>query len=99
MRIVRDPVLTEFKDRIINVHPSLLPKFKGSDVVQRAIDEGELETGTTIHLVTAAIDDGRILAQARVPIEIGDTAEIVHERIKKEEHRLLPQVLREWAAK
>lgn len=99
MRIVRDPVLTEFKDRIINVHPSLLPKFKGSDAVQRAIDEGELETGTTIHLVTAAVDDGRILAQARVPIEIGDTAEVVHERIKKEEHKLLPQVLREWREK
>jgi formyltetrahydrofolate-dependent phosphoribosylglycinamide formyltransferase len=96
MRIVRDPVLTEFKDRIINLHPSLLPKFKGSDAVQRAIDDGELETGTTIHIVTAHVDDGRILAQATVPIEIGDTAEIVHERIKKEEHKLLPKVLSDW---
>ena len=99
MRIVREPVLSAFQDRIINLHPSLLPKFKGSDAVQRAIDDGELETGTTIHLVTASVDDGRILAQASVPIEIGDTAEVVHERIKKEEHRLLPQVLREWAGK
>jgi len=96
MRIVRDPVLTEFKDRIVNLHPSLLPKFKGSDAVQRAIDDGELETGTTIHIVTANVDDGRILAQATVPIEIGDTAEIVHERIKKEEHKLLPKVLSDW---
>lgn len=96
MRIVRDPVLSAFQDRIINLHPSLLPKFKGSDAVQRAIDDGELETGTTIHLVTAAVDDGRILAQATVPIEIGDTAEVVHERIKKEEHKLLPKVLADW---
>lgn len=99
MRILREPVLTEFQNRIINLHPSLLPKFPGSDAVQRAIDEGELETGTTIHIVTAQVDAGRILAQAKVPIEVGDTAEIVHERIKKEEHRLLPTVLQEWSVK
>lgn len=96
MRILKEPALSEFQGRIINLHPSLLPKFKGSNAVQRAIDDGEIETGTTIHLVNAEVDGGRILAQAKVPIKIGDTAAIVHKRIKKAEHELLPQVLREW---
>ena len=96
MRVLKAPTLSEFADRIINVHPSLLPKFKGSNAVQRAIDAGELETGTTVHLVTAEVDGGRILAQAVVPIHIGDTAAALHERIKREEHKLLPKVLSEW---
>jgi len=78
------------------VHPSLLPKFKGSDAVQRAIDAGETETGTTVHLVNAEIDGGKVLAQAKVPILMGDTAEKLHARIKAEEHKLLPQVLADW---
>ena len=96
MRIVKEPTLTAFKDRIINIHPSLLPKFKGSNAVQRAIDDGEFETGTTIHFVTAEVDNGRILAQATVPIKIGDDEKTVHDRIKAEEHTLLPKVLAEW---
>lgn len=96
MRILKEPTLSAFKDRIINVHPSLLPKYKGSHAVQRAIDDGELETGTTVHLVNAEVDGGRILAQAKVPILVGDTAAVVHERIKQAEHELLPKVLREW---
>jgi formyltetrahydrofolate-dependent phosphoribosylglycinamide formyltransferase len=96
MRIVKEPTLTAFKDCIINIHPSLLPKFKGSNAVQRAIDEGEFETGTTIHLVTAEVDEGRILAQSTVPIKIGDDEKTVHDRIKAEEHTLLPKVLAEW---
>ena len=96
MRVLREPTLGEFADRIINVHPSLLPKFKGSNAVQRAIDAGELETGATVHLVTAEVDGGRILGQAVVPIHIGDTAAVLHERIKREEHKLLPKILSEW---
>lgn len=96
MRILKEPVLSLYADRIVNVHPSLLPKFKGAHAVQTALDEGELETGCTVHLVTADIDSGRILAQAKVPILVGDTAEILHQRIKVEEHKLLPQVLAEW---
>ncbi len=96
MRILKEPVLSLYADRIVNVHPSLLPKFKGANAVQMALDEGELETGCTVHLVTADIDAGRILAQARVPIQVGDTAEVLHQRIKKAEHKLLPQVLSEW---
>lgn len=96
MRILKDPVISAYAGRIVNVHPSLLPKFKGANAPQLAIDEGELETGCTVHLVTAEIDAGRILAQAKVPIKIGDTAEKLHARIKVEEHKLLPQVLNEW---
>ena len=98
MRIVREPTLGAFANRIINIHPSLLPKFKGSNAVQQAIDDGEFETGTTIHIVTAEVDEGRILAQAKVPIHIGDNAALVHSRIKEEEHKLLPKVLAGWKA-
>lgn len=96
MRILKAPALEAFQDRIINVHPSLLPKFKGASAPQMALDEGEVETGCTVHLVTADVDGGRILAQATVPIEIGDTAETLHSRIKRAEHKLLPRVLAEW---
>jgi len=96
MRILKEPVISAYAGRIVNVHPSLLPKFKGANATQLAIDEGELESGCTVHLVTAEIDAGRILAQAKVPVNIGDTAETLHARIKVEEHKLLPQVLNEW---
>jgi formyltetrahydrofolate-dependent phosphoribosylglycinamide formyltransferase len=96
MRILKEPVISAYAGRIVNVHPSLLPKFKGANATQLAIDEGELESGCTVHLVTADIDGGRILAQAKVPVEIGDTAETLHARIKIEEHKLLPHVLNEW---
>lgn len=96
MWLLKEPVLSAFKDRIVNVHPSLLPKFKGRDAPQQAIDEGEIETGCTVHLVNEDVDSGRILEQATVPIHIRDTAETLHQRIKEQEHRLLPKVLNEW---
>lgn len=96
MRILKEPVISAYAGRIVNVHPSLLPKYKGANAPQMAIDEGELESGCTVHLVTADIDGGRILGQARVPVVIGDTAESLHARIKVEEHKLLPHVLNEW---
>jgi formyltetrahydrofolate-dependent phosphoribosylglycinamide formyltransferase len=99
MRLLKEPVLSAFQDRIVNVHPSLLPLFKGRDAPQQAINEGELESGCTVHLVNAEVDAGRILAQAKVPVLIGDTAQALHERIKEAEHRLLPQVLGEWRAR
>lgn len=96
MRILKEPVISAYAGRIVNVHPSLLPKHKGANAPQLALDEGELESGCTVHLVTAEVDAGRILAQAKVPVRIGDTAEKLHARIKLEEHKLLPQVLNEW---
>jgi formyltetrahydrofolate-dependent phosphoribosylglycinamide formyltransferase len=96
MKILRAPVLDAFADRIINVHPSLLPEFKGANAPQQALDAGVAETGCTVHLVTAEIDAGRILGQACVPVQPGDTASTLHERIKQVEHELLPRVLAEW---
>ncbi|MBB5030937.1 phosphoribosylglycinamide formyltransferase [Prosthecobacter vanneervenii] len=96
MRILKEPVISAYAGRIVNVHPSLLPKHKGANAPQMAIDAGDQETGCTVHLVTAEIDAGRILAQASVPVLAGDTAEKLHARIKVEEHKLLPQVLNEW---
>ncbi len=96
MRILKEPLLSAFADRIVNVHPSLLPAYKGATAVQDVLDEGEIETGCTVHLVNADIDAGKILAQVKVPILIGDDAEQLHARIKKQEHILLPKVLAEW---
>lgn len=98
MRLLKAPVLQEFTDRIVNIHPSLLPKFKGKEAWVQALDEGEIETGCTVHLVNAEVDSGRILAQTVVPIEIGDTPETLLERIHKAEHELLPRVLSEWVS-
>lgn len=96
MRILKEPVITAYSGRIVNVHPSLLPKHKGANAPQLAIDARDSESGCTVHLVTAEIDAGRTLAQAKVPVLPGDTAETLHARIKTEEHKLLPQVLNEW---
>lgn len=96
MRILKEPTLSLFADRIVNVHPSLLPKHKGANAPELALQAGDAETGCTVHLVTAEIDAGKTLAQATVPIVAGDTPEKLHARIKEQEHRLLPQVLSEW---
>lgn len=96
MRILKDPVISMYTGRIVNVHPSLLPKHKGANAPQFAIDAGDSESGCTVHLVTAEIDAGLTLAQAKVPVLPGDTAVTLHARIKAEEHKLLPKVLNEW---
>jgi formyltetrahydrofolate-dependent phosphoribosylglycinamide formyltransferase len=82
MRILKEPVISAYAGRIVNVHPSLLPRHT--------------ESGCSVHLVTEENDAGRSLAQAKVPVLPGDTAETLHARIKVEEHKLLSQVLGEW---
>jgi formyltetrahydrofolate-dependent phosphoribosylglycinamide formyltransferase len=99
MRILKEPTISHYAGRIVNVHPSLLPKHKGAHAVQDALDAGEQETGCSVHLVTAEIDAGAILAQGRVPILAGDDAFTLHQRIKQVEHQLLPTVLQEWRSK
>ena len=87
-----------FPGRIINVHPSLLPAFAGSmDAPARALAAGVAETGCTVHLVTDDVDQGPVIAQRRVPVLSGDTPQGLHARIQAEEHRLLPEVVREFA--
>jgi phosphoribosylglycinamide formyltransferase 1 len=93
MRVVKAPLLEAFPQRIINVHPSLLPKYPGLQAWKQALEAGETVTGCTVHYVNAAIDAGEILGQETVPINRGDSPESLHARIQIAEHRLLPAVL------
>ena len=83
-------LLNAYKGKIINIHPSLLPKHKGLDAQKKALDSADTESGCSIHYVTAKMDDGPIIAQARVPILKNDTISSLSDRILKEEHRLYP---------
>ena len=98
MRIVRQPLLRAFARRIINIHPSLLPKYRGLEAWKQALAAGEAETGCTVHYVTETVDAGEVLGQARVAVEPGDTPESLHARIQRSEHRLLPAVIAKIAA-
>ncbi|UWR23862.1 phosphoribosylglycinamide formyltransferase [Sulfitobacter sp. S190] len=84
--------------RMINIHPSLLPKYKGLHTHARALDAGDGVHGCTVHEVTAALDDGPILGQAQVPVLPGDTPDTLAARVLVQEHRLYPAVLRRFAA-
>jgi phosphoribosylaminoimidazolecarboxamide formyltransferase / IMP cyclohydrolase len=93
MRIVGPAVLTVYRDRIVNTHPSLLPAFPGAHAVRDALAHGVAVTGCTVHLVDATIDGGPIVAQEAVPILAGDDEAVVHDRVRAVEHRLLPRVV------
>jgi len=93
MRIVKAPLLEAFPRRIINIHPSLLPKFPGLEAWRQALEAGESIAGCTVHYVDAGMDTGEIIAQAEVPVLPGDTAETLHARIQVAEHRLYPEVV------
>ncbi len=99
MRIVKAPVLDEFDGRIVNIHPSLLPKFPGLESWKQALEAGESIAGVTVHFVDAGMDTGPIIAQEEVPIEPGDTPKSLHARIQKVEHVLYPRVIGELGAK
>lgn len=90
MRVVTPVLINAFPDRIINIHPSLLPSFKGIRAVEQALTAGVKITGCTVHLVRVEVDSGPILLQAAVPILPDDTAEALHARIQVQEHRILP---------
>lgn len=98
MRIIKSVFLKAFPERIVNVHPSLLPSFPGLDAAAQALDYGAKMTGTTVHLVDQGIDAGAIVAQEAVGVEENDTPETLHERIKTVEHRLYPQALADLIA-
>lgn len=97
MRVLTPAFVARFDGRMLNIHPSLLPKYPGLHTHQRALDAGDREAGCTVHEVTAVLDDGPILGQARVPVEPGDTAETLAARVLAMEHRLYPAVLRRFA--
>lgn len=98
MRVLTPFFVSRFEGRMLNIHPSLLPKYPGLHTHQRAIEAGDPEAGCTVHEVTAILDDGPLLGQARVPVLAGDTADTLAARVLTEEHRLYPAVLRRYAA-
>ena len=97
MRVLTPGFVNHFAGRMLNIHPSLLPKYPGLHTHQRALDAGDAEAGCTVHEVTPVLDDGPILGQARVPVIAGDTAETLAARVLVQEHRLYPAVLRRFA--
>ena len=90
--------LDRFPDRIVNVHPALLPRFPGTHPIDDALAAGVPETGATVHYVDGGIDTGPVIRQEAVPVEPGDTVETLRARIQRVEHRLLPAVVRELLA-
>ena len=98
MRMIKAPLLEAFPKRIINIHPSLLPKFPGIESWKQALAAGELKAGCTVHYVDSGMDTGEIIAQHEVPILPDDTAESLHARIQVAEHQLYPSVIASLAA-
>lgn len=99
MRILSSEFTREWGGRIVNIHPSLLPKYRGLDTHRRAIDAGDPVGGCSVHLVTEELDSGDVLGQAEVPILAGDTEEALESRVLQAEHRLYPQCLSEFVAR
>jgi phosphoribosylglycinamide formyltransferase-1 len=97
MRVIKEPLLKAFPGRILNIHPSLLPAFRGLEAWRQAVEAGVPEAGCTVHLVDAGVDTGRILGQSKVPVHPGDTAESLHARIQVAEHELYPRMVRDFA--
>ena len=94
MRILTAPFVEHYAGRMLNIHPSLLPLFPGLGTHQQAIDAGEKEHGATVHFVTAELDHGPIVAQARVPVLPDDTEDTLSARVLVEEHKLYPYAVR-----
>ncbi|MES2705366.1 MAG: phosphoribosylglycinamide formyltransferase [Verrucomicrobiota bacterium] len=95
MRRLKDPVLTDFAGRIVNIHPSLLPAFPGRSAWVQAFEAGVEETGCTVHLIDAGIDTGPILARTKVPVLPEDTADTLRQRIQAAEHQLFPAAIQD----
>ncbi len=93
MRVLKEPMLTAFPRRILNIHPSLLPKFPGLAAWKQALAAGEKITGCTVHYVDAGVDSGQILAQREVAVLPNDTSETLHARIQVAERELYPEVI------
>jgi phosphoribosylglycinamide formyltransferase 1 len=96
MRLLSDDFVAAWRGRIVNIHPSLLPLYKGLDTHRRALVAGDRQAGCSVHVVTEELDGGEVLARAEVRIEARDTPESLAERVLAEEHRLYPKVLTEW---
>ncbi|MBY6129232.1 phosphoribosylglycinamide formyltransferase [Qipengyuania aquimaris] len=99
MRILTDEFATRWEGRMLNIHPSLLPKYPGLDTHQRAIDAGDSHGGVSVHLVTPELDAGEVLGQVKVAIRQGETADSLAERVRFAEHQLYPRVVSEYVGR
>ena len=93
MRLIGPDLLHEYKGKILNIHPSLLPKFKGLHAQKQALEAGETEAGCTVHFVDESLDGGPIISQSRVPVLKNDTEESLSNRILEKEHLLYPKII------
>ena len=98
LRLVKQPLLEAYPDRIINIHPAMLPAFPGLESWKQALDAGAKESGCTVHFVDEGMDTGPVILQESVPILDGDTPESLHARIQVVEHRLYPEAIRKAGA-
>jgi phosphoribosylglycinamide formyltransferase-1 len=98
MRILSDKFVEHYLGKMINIHPSLLPKYQGLNTHQRVLDDGEKEHGVTVHYVTPKLDSGPIVLQARVPVLEGDDSDSLKQRVHKAEHQVYPEAIRRIAA-
>jgi phosphoribosylglycinamide formyltransferase-1 len=98
MRVLTEGFVAPWEDRMLNIHPSLLPKYKGLHTHARALEAGDKFHGCTVHMVTPLLDDGPILGQASVPVKVDDTPDTLAARVLVQEHRLYPTALRRFAA-
>ncbi len=98
MRLLSAAFVDEWQDRIVNIHPSLLPKYPGLDTHARAIAAGDSTSGCSVHIVTEEVDSGEILARSEVPIEPGDTVQTLESRVLAAEHALYPKALAQFVA-
>lgn len=94
MKILTPEFIQRFEGKIINIHPSLLPKYPGLNTYQRALDSGDREHGTTVHFVNEEVDNGAIILQAKVPIFDDDTVEVIEVRTREQEYRIYPIVVK-----
>lgn len=99
MRILSEAFVQKWEGRMLNIHPSLLPKYKGLHTHQKAIDAGDKVAGCSVHLVTAELDDGPVLGQIEVAVLPDDTTETLSKRVKMAEHQLYPRVLAEYVSR
>ena len=99
MRILSDAFVQKWEGRMLNIHPSLLPKYKGLNTHQSAIDAGDVVAGCSVHLVTAEVDDGPVLGQIEVAVLPDDTVETLAGRVKMAEHQLYPRMLAEYVSR
>ncbi len=97
MRILSDGFVRHYEGRMMNIHPSLLPKYRGLNTHARAIEAGDREAGCSVHFVTPELDAGPVIAQARVPIHDDDTPETLAARVLEQEHRIYPEAIRLFA--